>query len=334
MTARAFVRHLRALIPFALFALIVAGQYVACTSAEREQAAGWPIDSGYVATDDGVRLFYRTVGDGPLNIVIPVALYLEDALTPLAQDDRRLVFYDLRARGRSDAGDRSLVTLDRQIADLEAVRRGLGIDSMVLIGWSGLGMEMAVYTMRHPERVMRLVQVAPVAARDEPYNMRAYETRAQRIDTTAINALLASRDDGAYADDPAGFCRALSTLTQPASFADTATMRAVPDVCRFPNEYPDSLNLLFEALLGSFEGYDWRDSISRLAVPRLVIHGAQDAFPLEGSREWVPPGSNARLLVIDRAGHFPFLERPAMFFAAVEAFLQGQWLEGVTPPGP
>jgi len=304
-----------------------------CQSGTSERAAAeWPVDSGYIAADDGVRLFYRTVGDGSLHIVIPVAAYLEDALQPLAGPTRRLVFYDLRARGRSDAGNRSLVTLDRQVADLEALRVGLGIDSMVLIGWSGLGMEMAVYTMRHPERVMRLVQVTPVAARDEPYNARAYQTRTARLDTSAVNALFASREGGDYADDPAGFCRALSVLTQPASLADTANMSAVPDVCRFPNEYPDSLDPLFEALLGSFAGYDWRDAIARVSVPRLVIHGAQDAFPLEGTREWVPAGSNARLLVIDRAGHYPFVERPDVFFPAVETFLTGGWPSGVEPP--
>jgi len=305
---------------------------LACPRGEREQATlDLPTDSGYVALDDAVRLFYRTVGDGPVNVVIPAAAYLEEALRPLARSGRRLVFYDLRARGRSDAGDRALVTLDRQIADLEALRRSLGIDSMVLIGWSGLGMEMAVYTMRHPERVTRLVQVAPVAARDEPYNTQAYETRTNRIDTTAVNARFAGRESGGYTDDPGGFCRALAALTEPASFADPTNMAAVPDVCRFPNEYPDSLNVLFEALLGSFAGYDWRDSIAQIGVPRLVIHGAQDAFPLEGSREWVPPGSNARILVIEGAGHFPFLEQPEVFFPAVEAFLTGGWPEGVEP---
>jgi proline iminopeptidase len=217
------------------------------------------------------------------------------------------------------------VTLERQLADVEAVRRGLGIDRMVLVGWSGLGMELAVYTMRHPERVIGLVQVAPVAARDEPHNAQAYRTRVERTDTTALNALRLRRDRGEFAGDPAGYCRALSAVTGPANFADPARLSEVPDVCRYPNEFPDNLAPLFSALLGSFAGYDWRDSIAPLPVRRLVIHGAQDAFPLEGSREWVPPGSNARLLVVDGAGHFPFLERPDVFFPAVEAFLGGDW---------
>lgn len=301
----------------------------ACTEDEADRAStGLPEDSGYVAMDDGVRLFYRTVGDGPQVVVIPVAAYLEEALLPLASSDRRLVFYDLRARGRSDAGDRSLISLDRQVADLEGLRGGLGIDSMALIGWSGLGMELAVYTMRHPERVTRLVQMAPVAARDEPHNPRAYATRAERTDSAALATLRARREAGEFRDDPAAYCRALRDVTAPANFADPRRMADVPDVCRYPNEHPDSLSLVFGPLLESFRGYDWRDEVANLDVPRLVIHGLADAFPVEGSREWVPPGSNARILVLEDAGHYPFLERPLVFFPAVNAFLAGGWPEG------
>ena len=304
----------------------------ACTGGTDERAAELPVDSGYVVADDGVRLFYSTLGTGELDVVIPVGFYLEDALRPLASPARRLVFYDPRARGRSEAGDRSVITLDRQIADLDAVRRGLGIDSMVVIGWSGLGMETAVYAIRHPERVIRLVQVAPVAARDEPHNPRAYATRTQRTDTAALNALRARRHAREFANDPAAYCRALNRVTGPVNFADPAHMSEVPDVCAYANELPDSLNLVFGPLLGSFQGYDWRDEIADVRVPRLVVHGMQDAFPLAGSEEWVPPGSNARLLVIDSAGHFPFLEQPDIFFPAIDAFLRGEWPASATVP--
>ncbi len=296
-----------------------------CTPGDGRRNQTFPSDTGYVDAGNGVRLFYRTVGTGPLNIVIPLDLFLEQALRPLARPPRRLVFYDPRGRGRSDAGNRNRVTLDTQVADLEALRQALGIDSMVLIGWSGLGMEMAVYTIRHPGRVMRLVQVSPVAARDQPHNPAAYRTRAERIDTTAVSALMRRNEKGEFAGDPGGYCRALAALTRTASLADPSRAGDLPDTCRFPNEYPDSLAPLFQSLLGSFAGYDWRDEIAGLTVPRLVIHGAQDAFPVEGSREWVPPGSHARLMVISNAGHFPFLERPDLFFSAVEAFLEGRW---------
>ena len=297
------------------------------TPASRDPAA-FPVDSGFVTTDDGVGLFYRTIGEGSLAVVIPVALYLEDALAPLAAAERRLVFYDPRGRGRSESGDRSRVTLDRQLADLDQVRAHFALDSMVLIGWSGLGMETAVYAMRQPDRVIRLIQVAPVAARDAPHNAAAYAERSSRLDTAAVRGVQARHAAGGFADEPAEYCRALAVLTRPASFADTTGMSQVPDVCAFPNEHPDSLSPLFQALLGSFAGYDWREELRTLSVPRLVIHGVADAFPLAGSREWVPPGPAARLLVVDRAGHFPFLERADIFFPAVEAFLRGEWPAG------
>lgn len=290
------------------------------------------VDSGFVLMDDSVRLFYKTVGRGEHDIVIPVRFYLEGALRPLASPDRRLVFYDPRARGRSEAGDRSIVTLDRQVADLDVLRASLGIDSMTLIGWSGLGMETFVYAMRHPDRVRQLVQVAPVAARDEPHNARAYATRLAHTDTAGLRTLRERRAGGEVEADPAGHCRALNAITMPVNFADRSYADSVPDTCRFPNEYPDSLGPLFDALLGSFRGYDWRNAAAALPIRRLVIHGAEDAFPLEGSQEWVPPGSSARLLVIDRAGHFPFVERPDVFFPAIAAFLRGDWPPGAAVP--
>lgn len=293
--------------------------------AVRDRDAPLPESTGYVAADDGTRLFYRSIGDGPQAVVIPVGFYLESALRPLARPGRRLVFYDPRGRGRSDAVDTTRVSLDHQIADLEAVRRELGLERMALIGWSGLGMELAVYAMRHPDRVSRLVQVAPVAPRQEPHNSVAYRERERRYDADRVAEYRSRRDAGQLEGDPESWCRELEAITMPANFADTTHMSAVPDVCAHPNEWPTNLGPLFSALLGSFGDYDWRDDLRELEIPRLVVHGAADAFPVEGSREWVEGVPNARWIVIPDAGHFPFLERPDLFFPAVERFLDGEW---------
>ena len=283
------------------------------------------IAEGYVTAEDGTRLFYKTIGDGPQQIVVPVGLFLEDALRPLASDDRRLVFYDPRGRGRSDSPDTLRISLDHQISDVEAIRSRLGIERMALIGWSGLGMEMVVYAMRHPDRVSRIVQVAPVAPRNTPHNERAYAERASRIDQEAAARLEERRAAGEFAGDPAGDCRAQAALNRVASFADPEHAAEVPDVCGYPNERAENLGPLFRALMGSFGDYDWRDELESLDVPRLVIHGADDAFPVEGSREWVEGHVSARLIVLEDAGHFPFIERPEAFFPAVDAFLDGEW---------
>lgn len=290
-----------------------------------QEAREMPVTEGYVTAEDGTRLYYRAIGEGSQEIVVPVGLFLEDALRPLANDARRLVFYDPRGRGRSDSPDTLRVSLEHQISDVEAIREGLGIERMALIGWSGLGMEMAVYAMRHPDRVTRLVQVAPVAPRNSPHNERAYAERTSRIDEEALARLEARRAAGEFADDPAGYCRARTEITRVASFARAERAAEVPDVCGYPNEWSENLEPLFRALLGSFGDYDWRADLVTLEVPRLVIHGAADAFPVEGSREWVEGHPSARLIVLEDAGHFPFIERPEAFFPAVDAFLDGEW---------
>jgi pimeloyl-ACP methyl ester carboxylesterase len=82
-------------------------------------------------------------------------------------------------------------------------------------------------------------------------------------------------------------------------------------------------------LLKSIQGFDWTDSLSRVAqIPRLVVHGARDNTPLAGNREWVRGQPNARLLLAEGAGHWPHYERPDVVLPAIERFLEGGWPEG------
>lgn len=283
---------------------------------------------GFVRADDGAgRLYYQIVGEGPQTVVVPVGFYLADHLRPLARG-RRLVFYDPRGRGRSDAVDTSMVSLDKQLEDLETLREALRIERMALIGWSGLGMEMAVYTLRHPERVTRLVQLAPVAPRQSPYMEQMMEVRRSRMNLEAVEELQAREEAGEFANTPAAYCREVNRLTGPVNFADPANASKAPDVCDLPNEWPVNLWPYFDALLGSFGDYDWRPSLSSIEAPRLVIHGSEDPIPLEGNLEWVEGYANARLLVIDQAGHWPFIERPDVLLPAIDRFLNGEWPAG------
>jgi pimeloyl-ACP methyl ester carboxylesterase len=154
------------------------------------------------------------------------------------------------------------------------------------------------------------------------------DTRQERINRDSIAALDGRYDAGEFSDAPAEFCRARERLTLPSNFADTALVARVPDVCQWENEWPVNLWPYFSALLGSFGEYDWRGDLQGLSIPRLVIHGREDGVPLAGAGAWVAGFPSARLLELSPAGHFPFLEREAEFFAAVNAFLEGEWPAG------
>lgn len=82
---------------------------------------------------------------------------------------------------------------------------------------------------------------------------------------------------------------------------------------------------MFGALFRTLGDFDWRDSLPRVTIPRLVIHGAADNSLLQGNREWVRGQPNARLVVIERAGHWPHYEQAARTLAAIATFLAGAW---------
>ena len=310
-----------------IVAVIALAGLAAC-GAEAPESTARPIavSEHFATTPDSVRLYYRVAGDSGPTVLAPFALLHGNSLDSLATEFR-VVTYDPRGRGQSDAVPPGKVSLNHLLVDFETVRQAVGAEQVSIIGWSGGGMETFVYTLRNPNRVTRLVQLAPVAPRFVPYGGLMMADRRARTDSTAAASFSARQRAGAFGTDSAALCRAADSVSLPPLFANPATRPSTPDVCRFPNEYPARLGAYFGALFASIDGYDWRDSLPSVSIPRLVIHGARDNIPLAGNEEWVTGQPNARLLVIDNAGHWPHYEQPQETLAAIRAFLRGGWPE-------
>lgn len=286
-----------------------------------------PEMEGWITTEDGARMHYRVVGEGEQTVVTPMEEFLTAALEPLARD-RRLVFFDPLGRGASDATPLEAVSEDRQLRDLEALRVQLGLERFTLLGWSGLGKLVARYAIAHPERVERILLVSPVGPSSDPWPLEpGIPTRDEKVDRVAYEQLQADRASGAFGADSALACRTENLILLPTSFVDRSMAHLVPDVCRFPNEWPERLYPYFGALLGSFGTFDHRPAFRALDIPTLVIHGREDGIAVSGGRAWVEGQPGKRMVVLSPAGHFPFLEAPWAFLDAAEAFLAGDWPE-------
>jgi proline iminopeptidase len=128
-------------------------------------------NEGYIPLQEGLRLYYRVVGDGTRTVVIPAATGLAADLESLARGCR-VVFYDQRCRGQSNVDpDESHIWIDYEVHDLEVIRHHFGLERMSLIGWSYMGAICALYAATHPERVDRLVLMCAIPpSSDAPYN--------------------------------------------------------------------------------------------------------------------------------------------------------------------
>ncbi len=134
------------------------------------------------------------------------------------------------------------------------------------------------------------------------------------------------RARGLEESDPEAYTRHYWNVYGPVLVADPAA------ACRFvlpanlPNEWPRNLTRTTSVLLRSLWQRDLREVATRVAAPVLAIHGTEDRLaPREGAREWVRAFPDARLLGLPGVGHLPFVERPAIFFPAVDHFLNGEW---------
>ena len=85
---------------------------------------------------------------------------------------------------------------------------------------------------------------------------------------------------------------------------------------------------------GACDAYDVLDRLKDIEVPTLVICGREDKLtPLKYSRHLAEVIPDARIEVIDSAGHMAMLERPVEVQRAVKAFMDSVFESGTSPKG-
>jgi proline iminopeptidase len=273
-------------------------------------------------TAAGRTLTYRREGDGPLLVCHPggpgfSSRYFAD-LAGLA-DTFTLVLLNPRGTGGSDRPDDVTAYATRDyVDDLEALRAHLGQERIDVLGHSHGGVVGLAYAADHPERVDRLIAANSLVRIRSEEMAAAMESRSDEPWYADARAALEQEDAGDYDSEEA--LAALAARFFPFYFAD------YDDVARAylhqaisgerPN--PDALKL-FNA---GIESWDMRDDLARIDAPTLVLTGERDFITGPACAADIAAGvRDARLVVVEDCGHFPFIERPARFRDEVVAFL-------------
>jgi pimeloyl-ACP methyl ester carboxylesterase/ketosteroid isomerase-like protein len=278
------------------------------------------IEEGFVPTPDGVQLFYRKVGRGPVTIVVPLDFALFDHIKQFA-DVATVISYDLRNRGRSSKAKD--VVIQDDVRDLETVRAHFKLEQFIPIGFSYLGKMVVLYAVEHPQRVSRLVQIGPLGNRRidmpvaqdfgaPPEVIRAWQ-EAQKPDSTM------SQKDA---------CLALANLMAYYMAGDPKNAKRfdVAGSCAHENEYPVNVNPHFSSLMKSSGGPLTAEQLAKVSMPVLTIHGRKDRqAAYEGGVAWARELPNARLVTLEEAAHAIWLDEPALLFASIRQFLRGEW---------
>lgn len=286
------------------------------------------VRDGFLTGADGVRLYYKTLGTGPDTVVVlhggpGMSMgYLDRDLAPLAHG-RTVIFYDQRGGGRSQlVADPAQLTLDRHLADLEAVRAHFGLGRMKLVGQSWGALLAGFYAREHADRLEKLVLLNP-APPSAAYWGEFEANVAARMDAATAARIneIAGLWFGGQADQ--ALCQEFLELRFATYFADPANMANLRGGwCDVTDEVAAGLLPTHLTILGSLGAWDLSHELGHVAVPTLVVHGAADAVPFAGSRAFAAAIPGAQLWVMENVGHFPWLEAPVPFFTRVNAFLR------------
>ena len=223
----------------------------------------------------------------------------------LSQAGFRVLRYDLFGRGFSDR-PRTRYTLDlfvKQLADLldalgfASTTLSAGARPVNLIGLSMGGPITSVFTVRHPERVNKLVLIDPIGAKPIDARLSLKVARIPLLAETLFGLI-----------GSASLVRSMAS-----DFFDPALVAHFQSRYKVQMQYKGFMRAILSTIrnnmLGSFmEVYR---QVGKMDKPVLLFWGRDDVtVPFEHSRDLRAVLPNAEFHVIENCGHIPHYEKP------------------------
>ncbi|MGB4773407.1 MAG: alpha/beta fold hydrolase [Chitinophagaceae bacterium] len=275
---------------------------------------------------NGTSLFIREIGTGTPIIIVHGGPGLNHAyflphLNPLSKK-YRLIFYDQRACGNSSGNlDSSQMTLNLFTEDIESIRQTLNLGNIAVLGHSWGALVAMKYAIKYPNHISRLFlsnSISPKAGEFETETNQRLKSRMSADDSIRRRTILASQ---AFKEGNVEAYAQILKLSFKFSFYNIRKFEQL-DI-ELPVDYLAKRKLLF-FMAKELSVYDLYPSLNKISCPTLIIHGAYDGIPDDLSKkmkEYIP---GAELTVIQKAGHFPFIEQKKTYNQIIDRFLAEQ----------
>ena len=287
-----------------------------------------PFEAEGYAEVPGGRVWWKRVGDGPQTPILtlhggPGAGH--NYLSPLSAlaADRPVIFYDQLGCGKADSPkDERVYTIQRSVDEVDAVRRALGLERIVLYGHSwGSMLAIEYLCQRRGHGVERLVLGGALASVPQT--------------VAGMQRLIAAMPDGAgariHALEAAGktdsdeynalvlkfyqlhVCR---RLPWPPAVNETVEILAKSIAYRVmngPNEF---------TITGVIKDWDRRADLHRIRVPALITTGEFDEVTLDCHQTIHAGIKGSRLAVMPGCSHLTMNEQPEAYAQLVGRFIR------------
>jgi len=248
-----------------------------------------------------------------------------DYLLPLTKlsEERTVILYDQLDCGDSDhPGDRANWTIDRFVAEIDALRRTLELERCILLGHSWGGLLAVEYAARGAPGLAGAIFACPLVSTPR----WVADCRAHRHALPADVQIALDRHEAAGTIDTAEYQAALASVMK-------------RHFCRMDSEPPEVMRLfrkmnqpLYKTLWGDTEfactgtlkDYDASTLLPHIGVPSLFVCGEYDSSTPAANRDYCGLVPDAKVSVIPGASHMPMFENPLAFLTALRWFCNGR----------
>lgn len=243
------------------------------------------------------------------------------------------VYDQLGAGGSTRLHDPTGYGIERDVADLEQIRRVIGAEQMILIGHSyGAGLA-AHYLAGHPDRVTKLILSSPgpidpadhssdraTAGLDTGTRLRSYAAALAprallvytllQVNPAAAHAYLGDAEADARNDT-------ILTITEPAlGCSPQQNPSPVHGSGFYALQYPQSATAPPQR--------DIRPALTGLPTPTLIFKGSCDYLSWHSATTYRQVLPHSEMLYLPGAGHNTYQDQPDTVIRAIRSFLTAQ----------
>lgn len=267
----------------------------------------------------GLTLHYIIEGTGTPIVILSGgpgmdATYMQPVADIVARHNTAILLDRRSTTGSMPATfDATTITPALYLSDLEALRTALGYKQWIVLGHSAGSLTAMRYAINHPDHTQALILVGVVPP-DSAGLDRMQDNLAPRLTPEVSHQLSTIGTDNTLSDD-AKMAAGMRILF-PSYFYDRAAgtnfaLTITPATC----------HVLTVNLLQSAAGaYDLTPGLAKLHIPTLILQGRQDPLDPEMASEARDAIPNSKLVILERAGHFSWLEASTPFTHALDEF--------------
>ena len=301
-------RYVKGLV-YLLVGIILIGKYIVTPDKTLEELAPkYAAAPSQFMTLNEMKIHYRDEGAGTPIVLIHgtgASLHTWNDWTKDLVKDYRVIRLDLPAYGLTGQDPQNRYSSKDYVDLLDAFLTELKVDQFHLVGNSLGGLISWLYASYHPEKVEKLVLLDPSGF---PFKNTPMVIKMAK--TPVLNNFIR------YVTPRSFIEKNIQEVYYDPTLIKASTLDRYYDLTLYEGNRDAFIDRAF------IEREDYRDRLSLIKAPTLILWGENDAWiPVSDASKFKAAIENAQVVIMQETGHVPMEEKPKESLAVVADFL-------------